>query len=654
MSETTDPGEHTVEQLQDELAEIDSPRELEGMLDAEKDGQQRKTAQKAIRARMREVGPAEGDAVEEGTETEGEYRESADELEGDQAEAASASGEGASDESADDFALDPAEYDIAEFGPAIKGVEDPDELEAVLAAEEGGEDRDNVKTLIESRIEKVTEDAEEGEDEIDPGELSTAELGNALQGIDDEKRLQEVLDAEEAGEDRSAATNLIENRIDSVQEEEEVGEIEVVPPEEKHPDLDHPTADKQYVKAIENGDYRDMWVYCETQAGELIDVSKEMLGKARELMDTYNDDYDADERVVAVLIGSDVEKHVEDVIAYGANVVVHHEDPRLERFQHKPYTELFCDMARWGGDPTAEKGPDEADWRDYDEPRYTVFPATNNGRDLSALVQGELDSGLASDCSDLYIEEAMISNPAKTGRPGTKKEFERVLHMKRPDFSGFEYSTILCLDNPTREFHPQGASVIPGSFDLPEPDHDREGEAIEHDLDLEADWLRVSVTDHDRLDEGVDLTGHDVVVAMGRGIGDDPTKGMELGLELADAFEDCGLGVSRGIVTGSYEFAGHVERYTAEERQIGETGQVVEPDLYIAAGISGAVQHKVGMDESETVIAVNTDPDARIRDFSDFFVEGDLFEVLPELTAALESGELDIGAVAADGGTSDD
>jgi electron transfer flavoprotein alpha subunit len=654
MSETTDPGEHTVEQLQDELAEIDSPRELEGMLDAEKDGQQRKTAQEAIRARMREVGPAEGDAVEEGTETEGEYRESADEIEGDQAEAASASGEGASDESADDFALDPAEYDIAEFGPAIKGVEDPDELEAVLAAEEGGEDRDNVKTLIESRIEKVTEDAEEGEDEIDPGELSTAELGNALQGIDDEKRLQEVLDAEEAGEDRSAATNLIENRIDSVQEEEEVGEIEVVPPEEKHPDLDHPTADKQYVKAIENGDYRDMWVYCETQAGELIDVSKEMLGKARELMDTYNDDYDADERVVAVLIGSDVEKHVEDVIAYGANVVVHHEDPRLERFQHKPYTELFCDMARWGGDPTAEKGPDEADWRDYDEPRYTVFPATNNGRDLSALVQGELDSGLASDCSDLYIEEAMISNPAKTGRPGTKKEFERVLHMKRPDFSGFEYSTILCLDNPTREFHPQGASVIPGSFDLPEPDHDREGEAIEHDLDLEADWLRVSVTDHDRLDEGVDLTGHDVVVAMGRGIGDDPTKGMELGLELADAFEDCGLGVSRGIVTGSYEFAGHVERYTAEERQIGETGQVVEPDLYIAAGISGAVQHKVGMDESETVIAVNTDPDARIRDFSDFFVEGDLFEVLPELTAALESGELDIGAVAADGGTSDD
>jgi hypothetical protein len=258
MSETTDPDEHTVEQLQDELAGIDSPRELEGMLDAEKDGQRRKTAQEAIRARMREVGPAEDDAVEEGTETEGEYRESADEVEGDDG-AAGEPGDAEGDD-ADDLALDPAEYDIAEFGPAIKGVDDSEELEAILAAEENGEDRDNVETLIESRIEKVSEVEKEAEGDIDPSELSTAELGNALQGIDDEERLQEVLDAEQAGENRDAATNLIQNRIDSVQEEEAPEEIEVVPPEEKHPDLDHPTADKQYVKAIENGNYRDMWV----------------------------------------------------------------------------------------------------------------------------------------------------------------------------------------------------------------------------------------------------------------------------------------------------------------------------------------------------------------------------------------------------------
>ncbi len=104
---------------------------------------------------------------------------------------------------------------------------------------------------------------------------------------------------------------------------------------------------------------------------------------------------------------------------------------------------------------------------------------------------------------------------------------------------------------------------------------------------------------------------------------------MELGLDLVDAFADAELGITRGIVTSSYQFEGHVEEYAKEERQIGETGQVVAPELYVAAGVSGAVQHKVGMDESDTIIAINTDTDARIRDFSDYFVEGDLFEVLP-------------------------
>lgn len=540
--------------------------------------------------------------------------------------------------------LDPNEYNIPELGPALKDIEDIDELRAILEAEEEGENRQGAKTLIESRIEKFTEDAEDEVDldELDPSELSAADLGNALQDIEKIDELEALLETEKKGSDRDSAKRLIESRIDSVAGSEEAEmeeEEEQLPPEEKHPDLDHPTADKTHVRALEDGTYRDMWVYCETQAGELIDVSKEMLGKARQLMDAYNEEHETDERVVAVLIG-DAAGLAEETISYGADVAIHHEDDRLSRFRHKPYTEIFVDMAR-----------SDSDWRAYDEPRYTIFPATNNGRDLSALVQAELDSGLASDCSGLYIEESVISNPVKTGSPGEKKTFERVLHMKRPDFSGFEYSTILCLDNPTREFHPQGASVIPGSFEIPEADPEREGEGriIEHDLDLDPDWLRVEVTDHDRLDSGVDLTDHDVVVALGRGIGDDPTLGMELGVELADTFEDAAVGVSRGIVTGSYDFAGHIEEYTQEERQIGETGQVVAPEIYIAAGISGAVQHKVGMDESETIITVNTDPDARIRDFSDYFIEGDLFEVLPQLTEALKSSELDLKAVADEG-----
>ncbi|WP_336327938.1 electron transfer flavoprotein subunit alpha/FixB family protein [Halovenus sp. HT40] len=543
--------------------------------------------------------------------------------------------------------LDPTEHEIADLGPKIKDIDDADELREMLALEEGDEDRMPVKQLIESRIEAVEDEGEEGDpSDVDLTELTVADVANMVRDIDDVDVLEDLLEREKDGKERKGAISQIESRIESVEgtDEADSQEVEYVPPEEKYPDLDHPTADKQYVEGVAGETYRDMWVYCETQEGELLDVSKEMLGRAREMMDEYNSDssdgedtasYGGDEDgnpedVVAVIIGDDVGDLAEEAIAYGADRVVYHEDERLARFRHKPYTEIFCHMCR----------DFEADWRDYHEPRYNIFPATNNGRDLSALVQGELDSGLASDCSDLYIDEAMISNPAKTGTPGESKEFERVLHMPRPDFSGFEYSTILCIDKPHRDFHPQGASVIPGTFDLPEPDPEREGEIVEHDIELPEDWFHIEVTEYDRLDDGVDLSGHDVVVCMGRGIDrEDPTEGIELGLELQDTFEDAGFGLTRGVITASYEFEGHVEQYITEERQIGESGQVVEPDLYIAAGVSGAVQHKVGMDESDTIVAINTDPEADIRGFSDYFIEGDLFEILPRLTEALETGE---------------
>jgi len=528
--------------------------------------------------------------------------------------------------------IDPTEHDIAELGPKLTDVDDEQELEEMLAMERGGEGRDPVVTLIEDRLETV---GGGDDDELDPAsvdltDLTIADIANMVRDVEDVGVLEDILEREKGGKDRTGAKSQIESRIQSLEgSDDEDGELEYVPPEEKYPDLDHPTADKLYVEGTVDGEYRDTWVYCETQQGQLLDVSKEMLGHARTLIDQYAEDYGDHEDVIAVLVGDEVADLAEEAIASGADRVVYHEDPRLDRFRHKPYTEIFCHMCRdW-----------EVGWRDYHEPRYNIFPATNNGRDLSALVQGELDSGLASDCSDLYIDDAMISNPAKTGRPGESTEFERILHMPRPDFSGFEYSTILCIDKPHRDFHPQGASVIPGTFDMPDPDPQREGEVVEHDLDLPEEWFQVEVTDYDRLDDGVDLTGNDVIVALGRGIGDDPTRGIELGLELTDQFEECDLGLSRGVITASYQFDGHVEQYVTEERQIGESGQVVEPDLYIAAGISGAVQHKVGMDESDTVIAINTDEDADIKDFSDYYITGDLFEVLPRLTDALETGE---------------
>ena len=537
---------------------------------------------------------------------------------------------------------DPREYEIAELGPKLKDVDDPEELRAMLELEREGDARPPVETLIEDRIEKVSGDGGDGLDPatVDPATLSVADVANMVRDIDDADVLRELRERERNGEDRASVITQIENRIDSIEGSEDGTEpVETVPPEEKYPDLDHPTNEKQWVEGTVGGDYRDMWVYCETQGGNLIDVSREMLGKARELMDGYNDAYGSTERVVAVLVGADASDHVEEVTTLGADLVVYHEDERLERFRHTPYTEIVVDMMRAGGD-LASDGHESVDWKDYHEPRYTLFPATNNGRDLSALVQGALDSGLASDCSGLYIESEIISNPAKVGQAGEKKEFDRVLHMKRPDFSGFEYSTILCIDKPNRDFHPQGASVIPGSFDVPEPDPARESVVVDYEMALDDDWFAVDVADVERLSGGVDLTGNDVVVAVGRGIGDDPTRGIELALDLVDAFEDADLGLSRGVITSSYAFDSHVEEYVSEERQIGESGQVVDPEIYIAAGISGAVQHKVGCDEADTIIAVNTDPEADIRDFSNYVIESDLFEVLPRLTEAVEAGRL--------------
>ncbi|ELY58158.1 electron transfer flavoprotein subunit alpha [Natronococcus amylolyticus DSM 10524] len=525
------------------------------------------------------------------------------------------------------MALDPDEYTADELGEELEALDDVDELQTVLEAEQAGRDRKTAREAIHRRLEAL---GEAGDAEGLEGDTETeGEYEETKEDVGDEAEGEEVEEVDERDEDAGA-----DDESAAEDEEDDDG-------------LSHPTRDKRHVRALDGGDYADMWVFCETQQGELLEVSREMLGKARELMDQFEEDYGNEERVVAFLMGDDCEDLAEECIAYGADVAVYHDDTRLERFLHKPYTEIAAHMAR--GQGTIES----TDWREYDEPRYVLFPATNNGRDLSAKVQAELDSGLASDCSDLYIEENEVSNPVKTGEPGVKKTFEKVLHMKRPDFSGFEYSTILCLDNPGRDFHPQGASIIPGSFDPIEPDYDREGLVIEHDMELDEDWFRVEITEHDQLEAGIDLTGHEVVVCLGRGIADDPTGGMELGLELVDAFEDAELGITRGIVTSAYQFEGHVEEYSKEERQIGETGQVVAPDLYIAAGVSGAVQHKVGMDESDTIVAINTDPDARIRDFSDYYIEGDLFEVLPRLTAAVESGETRLEAVADGSGGED-
>lgn len=369
------------------------------------------------------------------------------------------------------------------------------------------------------------------------------------------------------------------------------------------------------------GEYRDMWVFCETEDGQLRTVSKEMLAEARRLMDQYNKEYDETERVVAVVIGPRAHHLGEEAIAHGADAAYVADHEELEVFRLAPATRVVADAALL-----------KDEQKTYDKPRYFLFPATNNGRDLSATIAGRLDTGLASDCNHLYIEDVEIKHKIKSG--GDPKVFPKILHMKRPDFSGFEWSTILCIDNPDHDYHPQCASVIPGSFQQNEPDPTRRGQIVEIPVNLEPSDLRVKVTKREPIEKGVDLTQYEAVVAVGRGIGEDPTRGIKIGVDLAKAL-DGDLGTSRGVVTASYQVEPTVEQYLHEERQIGETGQIVEPKVYIALGVSGAIQHKKGMDKSKFIITVNKKDETPIKEFSDIYVVGDLFDVAPRLTQAL-------------------
>jgi hypothetical protein len=153
--------------------------------------------------------------------------------------------------------IDPTELEIADLGPALKDVEDPDELREMLALEEDGEDRAPVKTLIEDRLEKLEGDDDEVDPEaVDLGELTVADIANMVRDVEDAAVLRDLLEREESGEDRTTAKSQIQSRLDDVEggDDEDATEVEYVPPEEKHPDLSHPTADNQYVEGTVDGD----------------------------------------------------------------------------------------------------------------------------------------------------------------------------------------------------------------------------------------------------------------------------------------------------------------------------------------------------------------------------------------------------------------
>lgn len=386
---------------------------------------------------------------------------------------------------------------------------------------------------------------------------------------------------------------------------------------------------------MSEGDYRHLFVIMEVDNEKPIPVSLEMLGEARRLMDDYNKKYSLNEKVVAVLLGDKVKDLSRTLIEYGADVVIVAESPELKDVRNTIYTKVVSQIALETNlaDQIAEEYAGQVK-----KPRYMFFAADSIGRHLSSTVLAELDSGLASDINKLVISDLKITHQQKTaGKPIT---YEKTMEMYRPDFSGFLWTTILCLDNKNpkfeRDYHPQGCSIIPGVFEPIEPDKKRQGKIIEFIPHIEEEDLKIKVLGRKIIKSEVDFDSYKAIVSFGRGIKDDPEKNIKLIEELANQL-DAGIGITLPISKKPYSVSQSIEStYMIPDRVIGTSGSRTGALLYIAAGISGAMQHVWGMQDSGFVVAINPDEEAPIKDECDIFIKGRLEDVIPLIIEELK------------------
>ena len=328
-------------------------------------------------------------------------------------------------------------------------------------------------------------------------------------------------------------------------------------------------------------DYQGIWVFAEQRHGELQKVSLEILGESRRLANELG------VKLTAVLLGYNVGHLANKLGEYGADEVLVADHSELENYTTDGYTKVLCDLVN------------------NRKPGIFFIGATFIGRDLGPRVAARLRTGLTADCTSLAVES---ENGA--------------LLATRPAFGGNIMATIAC-----PEHRPQMATVRPGVFSrLSEKNDDFTIENIE--VRLEASDIRTTILEIIKANkEVVDISEAKVIVSGGRGIGS--KENFELLKELADAFGGV-VGGSRGAVD-----KGWIER----DYQVGQTGKTVRPSIYIACGISGAIQHVAGMQDSEMIIAINKDETAPIMKVADYAIVGDLNKVVPEMISKLKSME---------------
>ena len=381
--------------------------------------------------------------------------------------------------------------------------------------------------------------------------------------------------------------------------------------------------------------YRHVYVVIEHIDGKLLPVSLEMLGEARRLFDDFNARYSSNEKIVAVILGNNIKDFSKELIEYGADAVVCADHPELKDLRNTIHTKVISQIAL-DKEIASRIEPDYA--KQFKKPRYIFFAADSIGRHLSSTVLVELESGLASDINKLVIKDLTVTHQIKTeGKPTL---FKKTLEMYRPDFSGFLWTTILCLNNTTpsikREYYPQGCSIIPGVFEPIKPDPKRSGEIIFYEPKIEENDLKVKVLSHKIVKSEVDFEIRKAVVSFGRGIKDAPDENIKLVVELAkqlDAEIGISLPISKKLLPASQAIS---STYMIPARVIGTSGSKISPMLYVAVGISGAMQHVAGMQDSEFVVAINPNVDSPIKNECDIFINGRMEDVIPLLVEELK------------------
>jgi electron transfer flavoprotein alpha subunit len=378
--------------------------------------------------------------------------------------------------------------------------------------------------------------------------------------------------------------------------------------------------------------YQHLYVVIEHEDGVPLPVSLEMLGEARRLMDGFNRKYSSDEKVVAVVLGHNVRKLCDELIFYGADAVIYADSPQLRYRRNLIDTKVISQIAR-----SREVAAKFSDTLEFVKPRYMFFGADSIGRHLSSTVLAELESGLASDINKLVIEDLEIKHEHKT--KGQAIKYEKTLEMYRPDFSGFLWTTILCLDNRNpsieREYHPQGCSIIPGVFVPIEPDKSRRGQIVDYVPEFDERDLQVRIIDRKIVKSAVDFDSHKAVISFGKGVKDSPEQNIKLLAQLAKEIE-AEVGISLPISKKPFPVSDGINStYMIPDRVIGTSGRKVAPLVYIAVGISGAMQHIAGMKESGFIVAINPDENSPIKDECDVFIRGRMEDVIPLLLEEL-------------------